>query len=659
MMNDIDIAFRKILRDWDGERNGLVPADLKPRDKRSVWWLCELGHSYKVSVHSRLRSGGCKKCNLDKIGDRVRSGRLASGKSKSLSEVASEEILCQWSEHLNDPLTLSEITSGSKKLVWWTCEKGHGDWQASPKSRIKGSQCPICVKKERKRKGALKRIEKSGGSLLDFYPELCSQWDFDKNKLNPDEYTYASNQSVYWVCKFGHKWSAKINNRTLRNSGCPFCSSQTSEIELFILCELRYLFEDVRWRIKFEGKEIDIFIDDISTGIEIDGGYWHRDKYEKDLEKNRLFNSAGMCLYRIRHNSLKTINPSVSYSDSDDKLFIFHKLLRLINKKYNFDFVNRYIDNGVTQNQEQFRKMLSALPAPVDGNDLESTHPNLLSEWDETENSPLKPHMFSPNSGYRARWICNSGHRWEAQIKNRTQRSSGCPTCNDEERSHRAFDRYIAKFGSVYNDKSGIIARWDYQKNGSIDPKKISTRHSKSVHWLCASSGHSFTRSPRAMIQNTSCPICLSLPVKFPELLLEYDISHPENPDPYTIASRSDKSVWWKCRNDHSFRMRVAARTHKKSPGQCPACLSLGFKYPELLNEFETGHPENPDPFLVRAHSSKLAKWVCPMGHHYSMRISDRTRKNPSGCPDCAKSKRSKVLSAVGKARSHRKKSIF
>ena len=47
------------------------------------------------------------------------------------------ELLAQWHPNKNGPLSPGEVTSGSKRKVWWRCGQGH-EWQASIKSRFQG-----------------------------------------------------------------------------------------------------------------------------------------------------------------------------------------------------------------------------------------------------------------------------------------------------------------------------------------------------------------------------------------------------------------------------------------------------------------------------------------------------------------------------------------
>ena len=62
-------------------------------------------------------------------------------------------------------------------------------------------------------------------------PSLLSEWDIDANAgKTADDYSHASNDKVYWKCsKCGHRWQARIGNRTLLNRGCPVCGKKRAK----------------------------------------------------------------------------------------------------------------------------------------------------------------------------------------------------------------------------------------------------------------------------------------------------------------------------------------------------------------------------------------------------------------------------------------------
>lgn len=69
---------------------------------------------------------------------------------------------------------------------------------------------------------------KSSNILSRKFPDLCKEWDYEKNyPLIPSDVTFGCHNVVWWVCKNGHKWKCQINSRTNMGSGCPYCSGRS------------------------------------------------------------------------------------------------------------------------------------------------------------------------------------------------------------------------------------------------------------------------------------------------------------------------------------------------------------------------------------------------------------------------------------------------
>ena len=60
-------------------------------------------------------------------------------------------------------------------------------------------------------------------------------------------------------------------------------------------------------------------------------------------------------------------------------------------------------------------------------NDLGTTDPHLLSEWDYEKNSKWTPSNVSRNSMKVVWWKCGAGHSYRAKITDRTIEQKGCP----------------------------------------------------------------------------------------------------------------------------------------------------------------------------------------------------------------------------------------
>ena len=65
-------------------------------------------------------------------------------------------------------------------------------------------------------------------------------------------------------------------------------------------------------------------------------------------------------------------------------------------------------------------------------NDLGTTDPHLLSEWDYEKNSKWTPSNVSRSSMKVVWWKCGAGHSYRAKITDRTIEQKGCPQCEAE-----------------------------------------------------------------------------------------------------------------------------------------------------------------------------------------------------------------------------------
>lgn len=63
-------------------------------------------------------------------------------------------------------------------------------------------------------------------NLKNDIPELCLEWNFNKNILGPKNYYKSSKDKVWWICDKQHEWEASIHARVFNKTGCPYCSNK-------------------------------------------------------------------------------------------------------------------------------------------------------------------------------------------------------------------------------------------------------------------------------------------------------------------------------------------------------------------------------------------------------------------------------------------------
>ena len=660
-------AYPELAKDWDYEKNQEISINsCSPNSRIKVWWKCHLEHSYDVAINTRVRTDGCKICNRKKHTDKGNATKLL--KSKSLAE-HSPQLLIEWDHKKNTSLDPSNISYGSNKKVWWKCVEGH-EWEVSPKVRTRGRSCPKCAIKKNADKRRITAVAKAGESFAEAYPDLLKEWDNEKNTLSPNEIAPKSSYRASWVCKYNHKWVATVTNRTHNNSNCPECNPQSSRIEIYLLCELRAIYDNVKWRHKFDGVECDIFIPEINLGIEVDGGYWHDKKLEKDRIKGRFFESLGIQLIRVREQALPSIEGIViDYTKTEGEQAITNNLVNEIARMCPSNSLSTYLRNGKQKSIADFNEMIARLPAPPDGETLRDTHPKIAAQWCYEKNSPLTPDLFSKGSNQKFWWLCENDHHYDAAINNRVSRGSGCPHCYKDNSSDILRKARLKKTQSLVQVNPVYLHMYDVDMN-HLPPSEVAIKSKIDIWWKCEKS-HSFQKKPTYMADNHDCPTCNLLPIKFPEVAAQwnYKQNHPLAPKDY--HSGSSAKVWWKCSKGHEWKTTISQRTLEKTG--CPHCYnekrgsiykenavkkygSLAAQNPGFLSEWDFNKNLNISPDGVTSKSSTKVWWKCKNGHSYNQAIASKARG--SICPACANIIRAETvrlsrLKKSGSLRSH------
>lgn len=143
---------------------------------------------------------------------------VLSEKSDSL-EVLFPEVAKQWHPTKNGNTKPSMIKAHSNRKYWWVCEKGH-EWQSVVSSRTTGkyrSGCPYCSNQ---------RVLKGYNDFATVYPNLLSEWDYEKNTdVSPEKITARTDKKVWWICSQKHSYQQAVLNK-VNGCGCPYCSNK-------------------------------------------------------------------------------------------------------------------------------------------------------------------------------------------------------------------------------------------------------------------------------------------------------------------------------------------------------------------------------------------------------------------------------------------------
>jgi hypothetical protein len=278
----VAIKIPKLLSEWDFEKNIFTPYEVSWKSARKIWWKCKVGHSWEAPPISRSYNHGCPYC----------SGRFVTDKNSLATRFP--KISKEWHPDKNGNLNPSKVSYSSNKKIWWKCEYGH-EWcsRVTCRTSKKTYGCPYCSHQKIERKT----------SLLNISPKLAREWNYEKNgNLTPEKVFPKSGKRVWWKCKNGHEWIAKIYSRSNGN-GCKLCKyinltngySFKSKVEAFIYISKYKNNSDVICQKKHGKYIFDFFIISENKYVEVTSfypdwkywnKYWNRIKRKKEyIEK--------------------------------------------------------------------------------------------------------------------------------------------------------------------------------------------------------------------------------------------------------------------------------------------------------------------------------------------------------------------------------------
>lgn len=350
-------------------------------------------------------------------------------------------LVPEWSEK-NFPLTPDDIGFGSNKVVWWSGKCGH-EWQTSVKARSHGENCPICA-------GA--RIIEGINDLATKYPEIAAEWSPKNLPIKPTMVSSGTHKTYTWIGKCGHEWTASVKSR-VAGTGCPYCShnlvlagfndlasrfpkiaAEWSERNLPLTPDKVTAFKNIRvwWKCSL-GHEWYTLISTRSGGSQC--------PYCSGIKLLKGF------------NDLATKQPALAEEWSERNLPL---TANMVNEKSTKNVWWKCKSCGYEwKSVVKARVKGSKCPVCADRavlagyNDLATTDPALIDEWDFEKNGDLLPTAVSRNSMRIIWWKCSNGHSWRAKITDRAFEGKGCYHCERE--FHSAFPQLLIMLYAVRN----------------------------------------------------------------------------------------------------------------------------------------------------------------------------------------------------------------
>ena len=637
-VNDLASINPRLAAQWHTTNNvELVPQNFSIHSGKKVWWICEKGHEWQATIASRVSGCGCPYC----------AGVRAYPGESDLSTLR-PELAKQWHPHKNGALTPSEISKGSGKKVWWTCEKQH-EWQAIVASRARGNNCPYC---------SGRAVILGETDLATTAPALLAQWHPTKNgDLYPQEIKAKSGMKVWWQCEKGHEWQATPLKRS-QGRGCPYCSERKiiptqnslyathpdlaaqwhpTKNENLTSIEVGARSGKKVWWICGKGHEWKAKVSARSNGTGcpvcagkiVKKGYndlasidpqvaieWHPTKNANLMPADVTANSNRKVWWQCvrghewysainnRRNSMgcAKCNAELHTSFAEQAIYFYIKQV--------FEAHNRYRFKG--------REIDVYIPSQSIGIEHDGYfHKNESTQAsDKRKDALLREngiYLFRIKTGdscfvdINKRTICYNDRRaylesleWAIGqlfifLKQIVGRDLPIEIDIDRDRIN-IYQQYI----QLEKERSlAIIAPdaekyWHPQKNGSLLPHHFSAGSGKTI-WCQCELGHEWKQKAFTFAKGYRCPYCTGrklfkgfndLSTVDPLLAKEWHPIKNGALRPDDVKQFSNRKVWWQCENGHEWQNTISNRSYGK---QCPVCR--GQKVLPGYNDLATKKP--------------------------------------------------------------------
>ena len=275
----------------------------------------------------------------------------------------------------------------------------------------------------------------------------------------------------------------------------------------------------------------------------------------------------------------------------------------------------------------------------------------------------------------RVRQILNKTPNFELYLEEYEQAKIERELEKEKDAKFRAIEKSLA---TQFPDR--VDELWDWDKNGDLDPAKISAHSGNYEIWFkCPKDGFSWKKKPSDIVtswirsKTSGCPACAgklnkaqkqqALTEVYPEFVEKYwdfEKNNAEGNLPDELTLGSNRKIWLKCPIDgNEWYTNLAAtikqQWSKDNPG-CRVCngtaerrigvwekaLPVGEKYPEEVVQYwcyEKNAELNLKPEEITSGSSREAWFRCPLdGHEWQAKINaicNSWARGNSGCPAC------------------------
>lgn len=448
------------------------------------------------------------------------------------------------------------------------------EWEARVSSRNNGSGCPYCSGRN-----AISGVN----DLVTLFPEIAKEWDYTKNKKNnPKSMTTSSNQKIWWICSKGHSYECTIQHRT-NGDNCPYCSNH----------------------------QVLVGYNDLATTNPEIIKEWNYEKNEQ-IMPTMVTSGSGKKVWWKCPNGHEWIAPVYSRSKGNGCPICSNKKIQV----------------GI--------------------NDLSTTNPDLAKEWNYEKNVNIKITEVTANSKAKVWWMCPKGHEWETTVEHRN-RGRGCPICNNERQSsfpEQAIYYYLSKTFSSTTNRFKLEDK--YELDIYIPEKNIAIEYDGIFFHSLPKTKEREDRKNKACSNNKILLIRIKESNEVDDVNIininDFLINILYSPEKeYANLEKTIKTLFLLLKKrgllldedvdlnrDKNKILELLKLTSYKD--------NLSEIFPNVANEWHSTKNGKLTPSSFAYASNYKVWWICPNGHEYESKISNRTILK-RGCPYCSNQK--------------------
>ena len=477
--NDLATTNPELVKEWHPTKNKNISYNEVMRGSaKKVWWQCRKGHEWQATIGHRSAGEKCPICmqeshtsfpeqaiyfyinkviraenrniafgkEIDIYIPELRCGIEYNGfwhKNKKQADKKKKEyfnslgiriiVVQEGKENKvnNDNIIYIPSSSNRESLEWVILKLFE---------ILKFTSCDINIAEDEQKIYEQYLFLEKNNSLELKYPDIALEWNYQKNgKLKPDVVSFGSDKKVWWVCSKGHEWQATIANRTF-GYGCPVCSGRVALTGYNDLATLNPQISREWHYEKNNGLKPENFT--IKSGKKVwwqceKGHEWETAICNRTGGKTNCPYCSGQKVLK-GYNDLATLNPELAkewnvnknlpLTAEDVTLQSNKKVWWVCSKGHEWETTvfHRYEGTGCPICTNRIIK--------TGYNDLATTNPELVKEWNYDKNLLINPTKVSRGSGKKVWWKCKNSHEWQATILSRSS-GTNCPFCYKENRT--------------------------------------------------------------------------------------------------------------------------------------------------------------------------------------------------------------------------------